>query len=166
MLVVDCDVPWFPSRVRPPDDARVIQLAADPFWSRYPMRSYPCDVPIAAAPAAALPLLAAAVRARVRRDDVAARRERLAAEHRARQAAWAAAAEAERARAPIGFQWASRCIGEVLGPDTIVVNEYPLDLRHAPPPSPGSYFGSPHAGGSGGGSAPRWGRSWPPPGRR
>ena len=37
----------------------------------------------------------------------------------------------------------------MLGPDTIVVNEYPLDLRHAPPPGPGSYLGSPHSGGLG-----------------
>src|SRR5262249_42477208 len=39
--------------------------------------------------------------------------------------------------------------GEVLGPDTIVVNEYPLDLRHAPPTGPGTSFGSPHSGGLG-----------------
>jgi acetolactate synthase-1/2/3 large subunit len=37
----------------------------------------------------------------------------------------------------------------VLGPDTIVLNEYPLDIRHAPPPAPGSCFGSPHSGGLG-----------------
>jgi acetolactate synthase-1/2/3 large subunit len=37
----------------------------------------------------------------------------------------------------------------VLGPETIVVNEYPLDLRHAPPPGPGTCFGSPHSGGLG-----------------
>jgi acetolactate synthase-1/2/3 large subunit len=149
LLVVDCDVPWFPSRIRLRDDARVIHLAVDPFFSRYPMRSYPCDVPIAADPAAALPLLADAVRRRAGAAEVAARRDRLRAEHAARRAAWAAAAEAERGRTPIGFQWASRCVGDLLGPETIVVNEYPLDLRHAPPPAPGSYFGSPHAGGLG-----------------
>jgi acetolactate synthase-1/2/3 large subunit len=149
LVVVECDVPWFPSQVRLRDDARVIQLATDPFFTRYPMRSYPCDVPIAAEPSAALPLLAEALRARVRRDDVEARRGRLAEAHRQRRAAWAAAAEAERARSPIGFQWASRCVGELLGPDTVVVNEYPLDLRHAPAPGPGTYFGSPHAGGLG-----------------
>ena len=64
-----------------------------------------------------------------------------------------------RPRTPIGFQWASRCVGEVLGPDTIVVNEYPLDLRHLPPFAPGACFGSPHSGGSAGGWAPRSGRS-------
>jgi acetolactate synthase I/II/III large subunit len=149
LLVVECDVPWFPSRVKLRDDARVIQLGIDPFFSRYPMRSYPCDVAIAAEPAAALPLLAEAVRARASREAVDGRRARLVQAHQARRAGWAAAAEADRRRTPIGWEWASRCVGDVLGPDTVVVNEYPLDLRHAPPPGPRSYFGSPHAGGLG-----------------
>ena len=50
---------------------------------------------------------------------------------------------------PIGFQWASRCVGEALDPDAIVVNEYPLDLRHRPAVGPGACFGSPHSGGLG-----------------
>ena len=149
VLVIDCDVPWFPSRSRPADDATVIQLAVDPFYSRYPMRSFPCDVPLAAEPAAALPLLTEAVRRRVDPAAVAARRAQLVAAHRARRESWARAALEERALTPIGFQWASRCVGEVLGSDTIVVNEYPLDLRHAPPSGPGACFGSPHSGGLG-----------------
>jgi acetolactate synthase-1/2/3 large subunit len=149
LLVVDSDVPWIPAEVRPRDEARVIHLASDPFFTRYPMRSYRCDVPVAAEPVVALPLLAEAVRRRARPADVAARRERLAADHRASRAAWAEAAAADRAKQPMGFQWASRCVGELLGPDTIVVNEYPLDLRHAPTPAAGAYFGPPHAGGLG-----------------
>jgi acetolactate synthase-1/2/3 large subunit len=149
VLVIDCDVPWFPSRSRPGDDAAIIQLAVDPFYSRYPMRSYPCDVPVAAEPLVALPLLAEAVRRRADPARVAARRAELAESSRVRREAWARAAQAEAGRIPIGFQWASCCIGEVLGPDTIVVNEYPLDLRHAPPPGPGTCFGSPHSGGLG-----------------
>jgi acetolactate synthase I/II/III large subunit len=165
VLVIDCDVPWFPSRSRPADDATVIQLAVDPFYSRYPMRSYPCDVPVAAEPVVALPLLAEAVRRRVDPAAVSARLETLRAAHRARREAWDRAAAAEAAHTPIGFQWASRCIGEVLESDTIVVNEYPLDLRHAPPPGPGTLFGSPHSGGLGWGlgaalgaklGAPEW----------
>jgi acetolactate synthase-1/2/3 large subunit len=149
VLVVDCDVPWFPSRSRPGDDATIIQLAVDPFYSRYPMRSYPCDVPVAADPVVALPLVAEAVRRRVDPARAAARRAGLAESHRARRETWARAALSEADRTPIGFQWASRCVGEALGPDTIVVNEYPLDLRHAPPPGPGTCFGSPHSGGLG-----------------
>jgi acetolactate synthase I/II/III large subunit len=149
VLVVDCDVPWFPSKSRPADEATVIQLAVDPFYSRYPMRSYPCDVPIAAEPAVALPLLAEAVRRRIDPSVVAARRTRLAESHRVQRESWAKAAAAEAVRTPIGFQWASRCVGDVLGPDTIVVSEYPLDLRHAPPRGAGTCFGSPHSGGLG-----------------
>jgi acetolactate synthase-1/2/3 large subunit len=113
------------------------------------MRSYPCDVPVAAEPVAALPLLAEAVRRRVDRAAVAARRAGLADAHRARRETWSRAAQAEGARTPIGFQWASRCVGEALSPDALVVNEYPLDLRHLPPFAPGAYFGSPHSGGLG-----------------
>jgi acetolactate synthase I/II/III large subunit len=149
LLVVDSDVPWYPGETRLRDETRVIHLASDPFFSRYPMRSYRCDVPIAAEPAVALSLLADALRARLQPAALASRRERLAALHRETRAAWAAAAEAERSRTPIGFQWASRCIGQVLGPDTVVVNEYPLDLRHAPCQAVRSYFGAPHSGGLG-----------------
>lgn len=149
LLVVDCDVPWFPSKTKPNEKAPIIQLATDPFYSRYPMRTYPCDVPIAAEPEVALPLLAEAVRRRVRRETLGARRKRLAAGHRATRAAWAKAAQAERSRTPIGFEWASRCIGDVLGPDTIVVNEYDLEVRQARLRVPGSYFGAPHSGGLG-----------------
>jgi acetolactate synthase-1/2/3 large subunit len=97
----------------------------------------------------ALPLLAEAVRRRVDPSTVAARRARLGEAHATRRETWARAALAEAGHTPIGFQWASRCVGEVLGPDTIVVNEYPLDLRHLPPFRPGAYFGSPHSGGLG-----------------
>src|SRR5207244_3376431 len=50
ILVVDSDVPWFPAIQKPADDATIIHLGIDPFFSRYPMRSYPCDVPIVAEP--------------------------------------------------------------------------------------------------------------------
>jgi acetolactate synthase-1/2/3 large subunit len=149
ILVVDCDAPWFAARVRPRPGAKVIQLAVDPLFSRYPMRNYPCDVPIAAEPAVALPFLVEALRRRARRKDVSARRKRLEVRHRRTLRGWARAAEAERGRVPIGFQWASKCIGEVLDSDTIVVNEYPLDLRHAPARGPGTYFGAAHSGGLG-----------------
>jgi acetolactate synthase-1/2/3 large subunit len=165
LLVVDCDAPWFPSKVRLQEGAPVVHLAVDPFFSRYPMRSYPCDVPIAAEPAVALPLLAEAVRRRVRPGVAGARRARWAAAHRAMRAAWRKAARAEQGRTPIGFQWAARAIGEVLGPDTIVVNEYPLDLRHAPPPGPGSYFGAPHSGGLGWGLGAALGAKLGAPGK-
>jgi acetolactate synthase I/II/III large subunit len=145
IVVVDCDAPWFPSRVQPRHGAKIIHIAIDPFFSRYPMRSYPCDVPIAAEPAIALEQLAHAI------ERAPGRRERLTRLHKAqakRQREWRRAAEAEAHRVPIGFQWASRCVAEALRDDDIIVNEYPLDLRHASPRS-GSYFAPPHSAGLG-----------------
>jgi acetolactate synthase I/II/III large subunit len=149
ILVVEADVPWYPALQKPDPAAKVIHLGVDPFFSRYPMRSYPCDVPIAATPAAALPLLAEAVRRHADRHAGAHRAARLAGEHRQRQAAWQETALQQASRSTIGFAWAARCVGEVVDEGTIVVNEYPLDRRFAAFDRPGSYFASPHSSGLG-----------------
>src|SRR2546430_12406903 len=99
ILVIEADVPWYPALAKPAPGATIIHLGVDPFFSRYPMRSYPCDVPIAATPAVALPLLAEAVRRHADRQAVGRRRGRVAAEHRPSQAAWDETALAQ-ARAP------------------------------------------------------------------
>jgi acetolactate synthase-1/2/3 large subunit len=149
LLVVEADVPWYPAVQKPRDGAPVIHLGIDPFFSRYPMRSYPCDVPIAATPAAALPLLAEAVRRHADRGAVAARSARIAGEHRRRRAAWDATATEQAARSATGFAWVSRCLQDVLDENTVVVNEYPLDRRYAAFNRPGTYFASPHSSGLG-----------------
>src|SRR2546423_5558779 len=122
VLVVEADVPWYPHLKKPAPGAPIIHLGVDPFFSRYPMRSYPCDVPIAATPAVALPLLAEAVRRHADRQAVGRRRERGAAEHRRRQAAWDETALAQASAPTIGFAWASRGIGELSDGSTGIVN--------------------------------------------
>jgi acetolactate synthase I/II/III large subunit len=149
ILVVEADVPWYPHLQKPAPTATIIHLGVDPFFSRYPMRSYPCDVPLAATPAAALPLLAEGVRRDADPQRVAARRDRVAAEHRARQAAWDESAMKQASAATIGFAWTSRCIGDLVDDSTVIVNEYPLDRRFASLTRPGSYLGSPHSSGLG-----------------
>jgi acetolactate synthase-1/2/3 large subunit len=149
ILVVEADVPWYPALAKPAPGAAVIHLGVDPFFSRYPMRSYPCDVPIAATPAVALPLLAEAVRRSADGAAVRRRAERLASEHRARQDGWTALALQQAGKSTIGFAWAARCIADACDESTVVVNEYPLDRRVAPFTRPGSYFASPHSSGLG-----------------
>jgi acetolactate synthase-1/2/3 large subunit len=149
ILVIEADVPWYPHLQKPAPGAPVIHLGVDPFFSRYPMRSYPCDVPIAATPAVALPLLAEAVRRHADSQAVTRRRERIAGEHRKRQAAWDETALGQASASKIGFSWTSRCIGDLVDDNTVVVNEYPLDRRFAAFSRPGSYFGSPHSSGLG-----------------
>lgn len=149
ILVVECDVPWYPALAKPAPDAAIIHLGVDPLFSRYPLRSFPCDVPILAEPAAALPLLTEAVRRLAAPSEVAARTATVAATHRARRAEWAAIVEAQRGWKTIGFAEAAAALGEVLDERTVVVNEYPLDRRFIGFDRPGAFFGQPHASGLG-----------------
>jgi acetolactate synthase-1/2/3 large subunit len=151
VLVVDCDVPWIPSLEGPPEHCRVVHIGEDPNFTRYPMRSFPADLSIAAAPAAALAALDRALAARMEADDamVAARRADLAERSAARRARAAQTAEKDGTLPHITPEWLSRCIGDAVGADAIIVNEYPLRLDHCARTRPRSYFGSSPAGGLG-----------------
>jgi acetolactate synthase-1/2/3 large subunit len=149
LLVIDSDVPWYPSLRKPAPAAPVIHLAVDPAFARYPMRSFPADLSIAAHPAAALPLLAAAVRERMNPAVRERRVEHVSALHRARRRAWEADIAGQASREAVGFAWVMRCLERILDDRTVVVNEYPLDRRYIGFDRPGSFFGQPHSSGLG-----------------
>jgi acetolactate synthase-1/2/3 large subunit len=151
VLVLECDVPWIPSIEQPPAGARVVHIGEDPAFSRYPIRSFRADLSITAGAVPALRALAHALEARLGTEDpaIAARRRELGARSAARRARATAQAEKDAAAAHITPEWASRCLGEAIGQDAIVVNEYPLRLEHCPRTLPGTYFGVSPAGGLG-----------------
>ncbi|MFC1492249.1 thiamine pyrophosphate-binding protein [Nitrospinota bacterium] len=113
ILIVESGVPWMPSRVQPRAETRIIQLGADPNFSRYPIRGFPADVSIQSEPAAGLAALRKAVEDRLtgKEEEVAQRRKKLAAAHDSiREASRSAAQEASRSQ-PIEYSWLSHCIG-------------------------------------------------------
>jgi acetolactate synthase-1/2/3 large subunit len=154
ILVIDADVPWFPALAKPPDAATVIHLGVDPFFSRYPVRGFPCDIPIVADPQVAIPLLTQALspfKAKAARR-IEERFARLRGQHEAQhQAAQERLAQVEHDR-PIDFEWVSHCIDQVKDDETIVVNEYDLNLTQVQLTVPGSYFAASPAGGLGWGT--------------
>src|SRR5437764_1342953 len=77
IIVLECDVPWLPSRKAPSPDCKVIHLGADPLFSRYPIRGFPCDVAITGTARLALPALGAAIAPHVGKSDINARRCRV-----------------------------------------------------------------------------------------
>ena len=99
------------------------------------MRSFRSDLSIAAGAAPTLEALAAA----------------LAARGTARETAWCKRpARTAGADAPhITPEYLSRCVGEMAGPDGIVVNEYQLRPDHCARTRPGTYFAISPAGGLG-----------------
>jgi acetolactate synthase-1/2/3 large subunit len=152
ILVLECDVPWIPSRKPPAADCRVVHLGVDPLFSRYPIRGFPCDVAIAAAPRQALPALAEAMIPLADAAEIAARRHRVAERHETMRAGWRRLEDEVKDRRPIHPAWVSACLREARDPDSMIVNEYTLLPEHCPSLRPGGFFGSSPAAGLGWGA--------------
>ncbi len=149
ILVLESDVPWFPQLNRPKPEARVIHVAVDPLFSRYPVRGFPADLALAGTPRLTLAALADALAGRVDPVAVAERRRRWTQAGARRREAALAKGQAARAEAPLNMLWVSRAIGDVLDDRTIVVNEYDLDPAQCTFTRPGTYFAAPPSGGLG-----------------
>jgi acetolactate synthase-1/2/3 large subunit len=148
VVVVESDVPWFPSRMCVNPEARVIHVGSDPLFARYPIRTFPMDVAIRGDAGAII----AALTSEGKRNDrthaakVHSRSALLRAEHDAQREAWRTEADAAREDSPIDFDWLSRCIGDVVSEDTILVNEYDLRLTQVSRDRPGGFYSHSPAG--------------------
>ena len=148
VITVDADAPWIPSLQHPPAGCRVVHVGEDPFFVRYPMRSFPSDMSIQAGSRAALEMLIAAIEPRLQMAEarIAARRARLTERMRNRRAQLV---KDSAPGATISPEYLSRAIGEAVGEDAIIVNEYPLRADHCPREKPGTFFALGPAGGLG-----------------
>jgi acetolactate synthase-1/2/3 large subunit len=148
VIVLESDVPWIPHLQHPPAGCRVAHVAEDPFFVRYPMRSFPSDLAVQAGCINALDALVKAVEPRLQMADarIAARRARLTERMRLRRAH---VAKDSAAGGTISPAYLSRVIGETVGDDAIIFNEYPLRPDHCAREKPGSFFALGPAGGLG-----------------
>ena len=168
VLVIDCDVPWIPSLHQVNPDAKVIHLGADPLFTRYPIRGYPCDLAITGVPALALPALADALAGRERSaaTRIAARRERIVERHDALREAAAGRIEASRNGAAADSTWVAHCLNQIKGDDDILVSESQLAIGNIDFRNPSTYFGTGPAGGLGWGLGAALGAKLAAPDRR
>jgi acetolactate synthase-1/2/3 large subunit len=148
VIAIESDVPWIPSLQHPPAGCHVAHLGEDPFYVRYPMRSFPSDLAIQADATKALETLTAAVEQRLQMAEarIAARRARLTERMRNRRAQLAKDSTPGQTISP---QYLSRAIGEAVGPDAIIVNDYSLRPDHCVREKPGTFYAIGPAGGLG-----------------
>ncbi len=148
VIVLESDVPWIPSLQHPPAGCRTVHIGEDPSFSRYPMRSFPCDLAITSSAAVALNELNHALDHRLQMAEarIAARRARLTERMRTRRAQLAKDSGAGERISPA---YLSRAIGEAVGPDAIIINEYSLRPDHCVREKPGTFFALGPAGGLG-----------------
>ena len=150
VVVVECDVPWYPFQGKPPENTKVIQIARDPNYSGVPIRNFPKDISIGGDPKLALELLAQELKSQPRNDKALAERaEKIRAEHkRYRDRLKQKAEKASNAR-PIDTAWLSYCVDQVRDADTLIVNDHGVSQEQLSLSEPASYFGGSPAGGLG-----------------
>ncbi|MES2413510.1 MAG: thiamine pyrophosphate-requiring protein [Pseudomonadota bacterium] len=154
IIALECDVPWIPSLENPPADCKVVHIAEDPAFSRYPTRGFPVDLSIRADTVVALQALEAELGRQVPQSQpeaasISERRSLVAARRKALRDEWKTAGD-KAAKAPhIAPEYISRCLSDAAGPDAIFVNEYPLRLEHVDREKSGGFLGQSPAGGLG-----------------
>jgi acetolactate synthase-1/2/3 large subunit len=148
IVVIESDVPWILDTQPPAAGCRVAHIGEDPVFQRYPMRSFPSDLSVTAHAAHAIEALDEAL-GKLKQDakKTEQRRERLAERSRKRreQNAKASTSTGEQ----ISPAYLSRLLGETVGPDAIIFNEYSMMQEHCSREKPGTYYGLSPAGGLG-----------------
>ena len=148
ILVIDCDVPWIPNVVAPSGSTTIIQAGIDPLYATYPIRSFPSDITIQGESALILEELARSMANLPARNvsSIDARKRLLRSRHEHLVKKWETESLQGAHAKPLDFRWVSHCVGEILGKDAVVVNEYDNGMRENMGLSLGSYFGVPHSG--------------------
>ena len=150
VLTLESDVPWIPKGGKPAAHAKVIQVAVDPLWTDYPIRSHRADLSITSSSVAFLTALKNELAALVDPAFIAARCETLRVTLAARRAEDSKKLEADRARGgAITKAWLSHCLDQAKPADAIVVSEYWAMRQYLHFNEPGSYYSLPPAGGLG-----------------
>jgi acetolactate synthase-1/2/3 large subunit len=151
ILAIESDVPWYPDVKSPSEDCKVIQIGLDPIYSRYPIRSFPCDLAIRGSAATVIPLLQEALHPYRNsiQSQIQERFQSVQAKHIKQRAKWREAMEASRDDSPLSPIWVSHCIDAIKDDNTIILNEYDLDPTQVEFTKPGTYFGVTAAGGLG-----------------
>ena len=150
VVVLEAGVPWTPNRHQPAEGCQVIDIGDDPLFSSYPVRGFRVDLNLAGTPRLVLQALV---------DDIneigvdAPAVQKRTAEWQRRndemRANWQRQATAASDQTPISKSWFTRRLSDVLGNDTVVLNELGIDAVQIDIKRPGSFFGVPVSGGLG-----------------
>ena len=151
IVVLSSPVPWIPSNASPLRGTKLIHVATDPSYQRYPYRGYDMSLAIAGKPATALRMLNQALKSKLANKAaiVDARRRRIAGMQEKASSERARRLSEVRSSHPIHPVWISHCLNEVKSEDAVIVSELGAPFPHLKFTKPGSYLGASGAGGLG-----------------
>lgn len=151
IVAIDCEVPYWPSKVMLKQGAKVIHIAPDPFFTRYPVRGFPVDLALAGSSSIALEMLEAALKTAAADKGalISKRQQTFRGISAARAAKQKALVQSMAARKPLHPAWIAHCVNQVVSKDTIIVNEMGVPIDFLALDEPRSYLSSSLAGGLG-----------------
>ena len=140
VIVLECDVPWIPNHVMPPEDCKVVHVGADPLFASYPLRDFPCDLAIATGSVTFLDALSPVLAALTNDMGPAIEeRRRILTKDNNKLPPTADNSSA----------WIAHCLNEIKTDDTIVIGEMGLDPSNISFTRPQTFFSASPAGGLG-----------------
>ncbi|MDP5877130.1 MAG: thiamine pyrophosphate-requiring protein [Dehalococcoidia bacterium] len=149
ILVVDTDIPWIPTNVRPAPDAAVVWIDQDPVKDSIPLWTFPADILMEADSSKAVPALVFEIREQMTAAQSQAASERAAKTGAAHEAITIQSRERSESLStenPIAPDWLSHCLGQVMAPDDILLNEAVTNggsvISNIPRTVPGTMHGS------------------------
>lgn len=146
IIVLDSGVPWIEAVHRPSQEVRVVHIGPDPHFERMPIRGYQADLAITSDPVAGMEALHGALdKHEIGTEE---RRAAIAARSSARREAMAREIEAGR-KSPLGAEYLSKCISDILGEDGVVFSELGIVPGAIDARGPNRVFCNPHSGGLG-----------------
>ena len=144
VLVADCDLPWTPAMTRPPEGCRVFYLDVDPLKETIPVWYIPSERFIRADSFTALKQLNALFASGAIPTDPSAIAYRLEKGEKQLAEKLARRKTAEQPQAQMTAAYVSACVREIIGEDTIVLNETISSsgavFNHIPRTKPGTMF--------------------------
>ncbi|MBI2231413.1 MAG: thiamine pyrophosphate-requiring protein [Deltaproteobacteria bacterium] len=151
IVIADSDVPWLPQVHQPAPGAKIIHVSRDPSYQNYPIRGFPIDLPIVGDPGITFKLAAEKIFASSASSSAKfnSRREKIKEKHLEQRTKLRATAAGLRSNKPIHPFWVAYCLNQIRDENTILLNEYTLDVSPMDFSQPQSYFSLSPAGGLG-----------------
>lgn len=147
IVVVDSGVPWIEATQAPAPHATIIHIGADPQFTRMPIRGYRSDLSLTGDPAMTIAAISRAMTTEA--PALANRSQRLTDRTDRRERRRAEIVATARAATPMGAEWLSHCLSDIMDEDAVIFSELGLVPGAMRLKGPNRLFSNPHSGGLG-----------------
>jgi acetolactate synthase-1/2/3 large subunit len=148
IIVIDCDVPWYPSVNKPDDSTTIVNIGIDPLYSNYPIRTFKSDITVNSSPDMAMEAISEELTSNklINKEKLAIRNKQLKEKHDQLFSDLKSGAEKGSSKIPLSQAYISSRVNRVIDGNTINVNEYNNQMIWQGNHAAGRFFGEPHAG--------------------